>query len=829
MASFGIIKAYAGMATLVFLSSCGNSSGANAAQAIAGTSESSFLLQSSDGVYSLPPSSHQADQYFGASVTLGDFNGDGEMDMAVGAPLADIPLTLITAADTGAVYVYYSVSSKSSDISEADLVLRQGTDFNSQFGTALHASDIDGDGFDDLLIGAPYDDRVGVNTGSLYYYKGKADGFSSVPSEIFDNPTYTLNSSFGSAIIRADLDGDTYPELIVGAEANDTGGTDRGGFWIFAGTSQGQYNFASGLFIRDSSFGATSDFCGRSLGVIDYNGDTIPDIVMGCPRDDTAGTDRGSFRIFLGNSTPGSWVTSATIASAEIPNPASTANTDYFGDSLIVADINNDGTDDLIVGSYLANSGITDNGLVYIFNSFNSSNTSVDLIVSPPWTHTSAQRFGSAFAFGDVNGDGFNDLSIGATGGELQGYRSGQVGQFFADSNGVVSFVSQDRFVTYDFHAGPVAGRYSANSDFGSALCKMDYNRDGIEDLIVGSTTDDRKYTDDGSVSIYFSSSDGSISGKPDFVLVSPTPLISARQFGSACLGMDVNGDGITDLLVGASQNDDFGLQSGSVYIYLGNSTSTDIFPSYQINGPSLLAYLFGSSLAAGDLNNDGFDDLIVGASGADVGGTDRGAVYVYQSDNVTGAINFSSYSTFQHSAAANSDFLGASVLAYDYDGDGDDDLLAGAPGDNDDGTDAGKVYIWINAGTADTLLDSTHDQFLLHPESNLNSGFGSAMAKGLYSNDTYPDLFVGASLDDIYGANSGAVFAYTGIASGILSNPNIFYPPDLPARAVGETFGASILTLDLDKDGVNDLIVGAPQDDNFGINAGSVYIDANL
>ena len=815
---------------LLFTASCGNGPGYSVdSNSITNKHDDSFSLQAVNSVYSLPPSSHQADQYFRSSVAVGDFNGDGKMDMAVGAPFADIPVASAAPVDTGAVYIFYNTSASSEDISKADLVLRQTTDFNSQYGLALLASDMNGDGIDDLLIGAPYDDRAGINTGSIYSHRGSKNGLSSIPSEIFDNPNYTINSSFGSAIIRADLDGDTFAELIVGAEANDTAGVDRGGFWIFAGNAQGKYNFANGVFVRDASvLGAVSDFCGKSLAVIDYNQDGHEDILMGCPRDDSAGIDRGSIRVFLGTGIPGSWVTSLIAANVEIRNPASTNNSDYFGDSMIVADVNGDGVKDLLVGAYLADSGILDNGLVYLFTSFNSTNTSVDLLVSAPWAHPSAQRFGSSLAFADVNGDGIKDISIGATGGRNMGYLSGQVAQFFADPNGVINFSNQNRFAQYDYHVGPSPGRFSANSDFGASLCKIDYNRDGIEDLVVGSTTDDSKYTDDGSISIYFGHSDGSVSGKENVVLVSPTPLISARQFGSACLGMDVNGDEITDLLVGAWQNDDVGLQSGSVYVYLGNASSTDIFPSYQINGPATTNYLFGSALAKGDLNNDGFDDLIVGATGADLGGTDRGAVYVYQS-GMGGVVNFGSYTTYQHSTAANSDLLGASVLAFDYNGDGNLDLLAGAPGDDDDGANTGKVYVWLNAGTADTLPDVTHDAFILHPESIINSGFGSALADGLYSNEDFLDLFIGASGDDVFAVNAGAVYNYEGISSGIFANPTIFYPNDLPLTASTELFGSSILIIDTNKDGFTDIIVGAPQDDKYGLNAGSVYIDATL
>jgi len=814
---------------LILVVNCGGGSGNSTNSNPVAESDSSDVLSPKNGIISLMASSHQMDQYFGASVTMGDFDSDGNMDMAVGAPFADIPISAAAPVDTGAVYIYYNLSSKSGNLSEANLVLRQSSDFNSQYGAALYADDIDGDGYDDLLVGSPYDDRAGTNTGSVYFYKGNASGLSHIPSEVFDNPTFAINQSFGSAIARANLDGDAFPELLIGAEANDAAGADRGGFWIFQGNSNNQYNFSAGIFIRDASaLGAVNDFCGRALAVMDYNSDGNQDVIMGCSRDDTAGVDRGSIRIFFGTSVTGSWVVSAVAANAEIINPASTANTDYFGDSLLVADINGDSTQDLLVGAYLADSGVADNGLVYIFNSFTALNTSVDLIVSAPWSHSSAQRFGNSLSFADANGDGISDLAVGATGASLTGFLSGQVALFNASASGVINFGAESKFVAYDYHLEPEPGRFSANSDFGSSLCRIDFNRDGIQDLVVGSTTDDRKFTDDGSVSVFYGNENGTVSAKPDFVLVSPSPLISARQFGSSCLGLDVNGDDIEDLVVGAWQNDDVGAQSGSVYVYLGTATSTNVFPSFQINGPALAGYQFGSALAAGDLDNDGHDDLIVGAANADLVAVDRGAVYVFRSHNVTGVIDLLNFSTFQHTAGLTLDMLGASVLAFDYDGDGDADLLAGAPGDNDDGADAGMVYVWLNAGVADTLIDATHDLVILHPESNINSGFGSALHTGFYSNEDYPDLFIGASLDDINGANSGALFAYTGTANGFLTNPNVIYSYDAPATATTETFGASALVMDINNDGLTDLLTGAPQDDNFGFNSGVVYINLN-
>lgn len=815
----------------ILLQGCGGSGGggSEAAATTPASTTASWELNASNGVVKMTSPSHQLDQFFGRSVAIGDFNGDGLSDMAVGAPMADLPISTVTPIDTGAVYIFYDVNSETLTRSRADLVLRSGTDFNSQFGFALYAGDLNSDDVDDLIVGAPYDDRVGTNTGSLYFYAGSlSEGINPVPTTVMDNPSSTLNASFGSAILRADLNGDTFPELIVGAEANDVSGTDRGGFWILRGQASGFYNPSLSLLVTDSGLGGTTvangDLCGRSLAVLDYNSDSIQDIIMGCPFDSSAGTSRGAIRVYLGTGVINTWVSSNTAANAEIANPASTANIDNFGETMLVANLDGAGLSDLLVGAFMADATFVDDGYLYVFNDFRSANISLDGRVGAPWVHSVAQRYGHGLATGDLNNDTTLDLAVGASAGNLFGFSTGAVSVFHR-SGGVIDLNTANKFVAYDYHEAPAQSRFGANAEFGSALCEVDFNKDGLPDLAVGAYTDDAKALDDGALYIYYGQEDGKILGNPDVTLLSPSPINSARQFGSACLGMDVDADGNEDLLVGAWQNDDLGAGSGSVYVYYGTVTGTNTFSTFNFSGPALAGVGFGSALAKGDLDNDGFDDLVVGASRSDLAFVDRGTVYIFQSNNgASGAINFTTLNAYAHTGAATLDFLGTAVTVFDYDGDGFDDLLAGAPGDDDAGAASGRVYVWLNGGVANTLPDTTHDLTLNAPANTINTGFGSALYSALYSNSSYPDLFVGASAEDFFGVDAGSVYQYIGTIGGFSTVPFIYEGLDLPAVASAELFGSAITVMDFNNDTVADLIIGAPQDDTAGFNSGSVY-----
>ena len=161
--------------------------------------------------------------------------------------------------------------------------------------------------------------------------------------------------------------------------------------------------------------------------------------------------------------------------------------------------------------------------------------------------------------------------------------------------------------------------------------------------------------------------------------------------------------------------------------------------------------------------------------------------------------------------------------------GGGDQDLLAGAPEDNDNGNDEGRVYVWINGtdGTnegADILLQSTHDFTIDEPAGTNNVYFGSALAKSIYTNTNFQDLFVGAERYDAIGTDAGLVYIYEGSVTGFLPIPATVSGLDNPAIDAAEQLGSAITVLDFNNDGVEDLIIGASADDTPGANAGSVY-----
>lgn len=213
-------------------SSNGSSAGTSSSTNSSAGSASPWLLDQSPGLLKFSSPGHNSDQFFGQAVAVSDFNDDGEADLAVGAPLSDTATTITNPTNTGGVYIYYSVNHKVDDSGVADVFLNPGTDLNNQYGVALLADDVNNDGVDDLLVGAHFDDRLGATTGGVYFYHGSTTGISQAPDSILNHPLLQVNASFGSSLHRTDLNGDNLPELLVGAERDDTQRPDGGAIWI---------------------------------------------------------------------------------------------------------------------------------------------------------------------------------------------------------------------------------------------------------------------------------------------------------------------------------------------------------------------------------------------------------------------------------------------------------------------------------------------------------------------------------------------------------------------------------------------------------------------
>ena len=383
-------------------------------------------------------------------------------------------------------------------------------------------------------------------------------------------------------------------------------------------------------------------------------------------------------------------------------------------------------------------------------------------------------RFGSAIAsIGDLESDGVSDLAVGAPFDDDNGTNRGAVWILFMDADGSVDL---ERKISDD--EGGLIADLDDDDGFGSALASVgDLNNDGVTDLAVGAPRDDDGGDDQGAVWLLFLDTFGRVVQNPK---ISDTRgdfdgnLNDGDQFGGAVANIgDVDIDGVTDLAVGARHDDDGGNNKGAVWILFMNSdgtvkTAQKISDSDGNFGGNLdNDDHFGSAVAGiGDLNGDGVNDLAVGAAQDDDGGSDRGAVWILFL-NTDGTVS-SEQKISQNKGDFNGDvgdgdrFGSALTSIGDLDGDGVSDLAVGAPQSDEGGPNRGATWL----------------------------------------------LF----MDD-----EGEVRSEVKIASGDNFDGNL---------SDNDQFGSAVADIrDLDGDGVRDMVVGAPLDDDGGNDRGAFWV----
>ncbi len=442
---------------------------------------------------------------------------------------------------------------------------------------------------------------------------------------------------------------------------------------------------------------------GRSVNTAgDINSDGIDDLIVG--------TLFGTSYVVFGTNNP--FNTTINLSSLDGSNgfliDAPSNNGSPAGD------INGDGIDDLIIGSYQENSSYVVFGKSAPFNS---------TLILKTLDGTNGFRLNgvaeydqSGFAVsaaGDVNGDGFDDLIIGAFGADPNGSRSGSSYVVFGKST---PFASTQSLSTLDGSNGFRLDGEGINHNSGFAVSAAgDVNGDGFDDLIIGAYSASPNGTLSGSSYVMFGSSSpfnatmnlSSLVGSNGFRLDGE---VSSRSGQAVSFAGDINDDGFDDLFIGAPHAFPNGFYSGSSYVVFGSSSpfnaimnlsSLDGNNGFRLDGLAA-NYLLGRSVsAAGDINGDGIDDLILGAIGANANGnTSSGSSFVIYGTNTpfTPTVNLStldSSSGFRIDGVANNDQSGFAVnTAGDVNGDGIDDLIVGAPYTDSNGNQSGSSYV---------------------------------------------------------------------------------------------------------------------------------------
>ncbi|MFC1747444.1 FG-GAP-like repeat-containing protein [Pseudomonadota bacterium] len=266
----------------------------------------------------------------------------------------------------------------------------------------------------------------------------------------------------------------------------------------------------------------------------------------------------------------------------------------------------------------------------------------------------------------------------------------------------------------------------------------------------------------------------------------------------------DVNGDGYDDMAVGAPNYQKDHTNEGRVDIHYGPVPIEGPFSNVTIFGGMVNAYLGHALSSAGDVNNDGYDDLLVGAYGASTGGV----AYVYHGSE-NGIVT--TPSTTIDLAQAGAGFGYSVAAAGNVNGDDYADIIVGAP--NQD-----KAYIFHGA---DDGVSTTPARTLSGTQGSSQFGI-SVSSAGDADNDSYSDVVVGADLYNDGNIGEGGAFVYFGSASGVIATPDWIYQSDQD----NANFGFAVSGPgDLDDDGFDDLLVGAPNFDNGHSNEGRAYV----
>jgi len=446
-------------------------------------------------------------EYFGHAIAYGDINNDGIGDMIVGAHRADT-----NGADSGTTYVIFGSSDYKVDTinlatTQANLTIygRNGSDWS---GFAVASGDINNDNIDDVIISGYLADPNGDQSGEAYVvfgsssYSNNVINLTATPANI---TIYGASSGdrLGSAVASGDINNDNIDDLIVGAHYEGTNGGNSGTTYVIFGSSvytQNVFNLSAVQANLTIYGNGSSNYLGSAVASGDINNDGIGDVITGAYGADPHGDDEGRTYVIFGSSVYTQNVINLSAVQANLTVEGD--DTDEFsGFAVSSGNINGDVFDDVIIGAYGAQRGVIPFvGRTYvIFGSSVYSNNVIDLRVESANLTIQGDdqddQSGRDVSFGDINGDGIDDVIIAARQADPNGLQSGEVYVIFGSSAYSNSFIDLDTTPANITIYGD-----DTNDYFGQSVSSGDLNGDGINDIFVGSESAGETYAFFGTV-----------------------------------------------------------------------------------------------------------------------------------------------------------------------------------------------------------------------------------------------------------------------------------------------------------------------------------------
>ncbi len=425
------------------------------------------------------------------------------------------------------------------------------------FPTSVMTGDINGDGFDDIVMGAYYADPNGRNAAGIVYVifgETQANQQTEIDLSVSNADISILgansNDQLGKTIAVGNVNGDGYDDIIISAPyASETGRESCGKVYVILG-GLGLLNSYDLLYEEYDSViigQNTNDYLGISLSCGDINNDNYDDLFVAAPNGDYQNVNNcGIVYSIFGNNT----LNGVYDLSSYQPNILFIGNelNDNSGKFIRIGNFNNDQFDDLAIGAPNADPlGRSNAGIIYLIEGRSNFGNSTIMLSEDSDTQifgvTSNGLVGNTFAFGDINGDNNDDLIL-----SDMADGTGKVGVLFGSNNlpGIFDLS------TMDLNVNIVGG--VTNGILGENIFSARVNQDEFYDIVIGSpSADNMSGVDAGILFVIYGSSDIFDQNLDD--ISAPITLYGASaddKLGSSFCGLNINNDNRYDICVGA-------------------------------------------------------------------------------------------------------------------------------------------------------------------------------------------------------------------------------------------------------------------------------------